>query len=139
MNAGIILIVPFLQSPVIMAVHLTTLVINVLLASLSRRQVLGDGLVLLMIVVGLEKGNMLPMMFIFGVVMDVSFLAIEQGMVELLVFLHIITAEHLVRKEDVVSNYFCSRAETISSVTFLASPYSIIVLSAKNNGFSTPE
>lgn len=82
---------------------------------------------------------MLPMMFIFGVVMDVSFLAIEQGMVELLVFLHIITAEHLVRKEDVVSNYFCSRAETISSVTFLASPYSIIVLSAKNNGFSTPE
>lgn len=32
MNAGIIPIVPFLQRPVIMAVHLTTLVINVLLA-----------------------------------------------------------------------------------------------------------
>ena len=80
---------------------------------------------------------MVRMMYLFFVVMAALFFLIVHEMDIHNVFRLVIIAE--MEGLYVANNYFCSRAETISSVTFLASPYSMIVLSAKNSGFSTPE
>ena len=84
-----------------------------------------------------EKVLMVRMMYLFFVVMAALFFLIVHEMDIHNVFRLVIIAE--MEGLYVANNYFCSRAETISSVTFLASPYSMIVLSAKNSGFSTPE
>ena len=75
----------------------------------------------LMIAVVLVKDLMRRMMFISVAATEGLFLAIGQERVVQDAFLPIITAD-VTAGRNVASNYFCSNAETISSVTFLASP-----------------
>ena len=99
----------------------SSLAISVAAVQVAAEEADREVLAHLMIAVVLVKDLMRRMMFISVAATEELFLAIGQERVVQDAFLPIITAD-VTAGRNVASNYFCSSAETISSVTFLASP-----------------